>query len=277
MKEQSIQTVKRLFTYVILTAGAAVTLLPFAWMVLSSIKDASEIIIMPPRLFPAVPRFDNYIKALKVAPFGIYFINTAAVTIISTVLTIITTILAAYAFSRLKFPGRDIIFSVLLATLMIPGEMLIITNYVTVSRLGWIDSRTALIVPWIANVFYIYFIKQFFMQMPEILYYAAKVDACSDWRYLWKVLVPCNKHAIATVGILNAINCWNSFLWPLIVTNSEDKRVLSIGLVRFQTEAGTQYELLMAASCILVFPVVILYLALRKYIINGVTRSGIKG
>lgn len=277
MREQGIQTVKRILTYGILTVGAAITLLPFAWMVLSSLKEASEIIIMPPKLFPAVPRFDNYAKALKEAPFGIYFINTVIVTVISTVFTIITTILAAYAFSRLRFPGRDIIFSILLATLMIPGEMLIITNYVTISRLGWMDSRPALIVPWIANVFYIYFIKQFFMQVPEVLYYAAKVDACSDWRYLWKVMVPVNRHAIATVGILNAINCWNSFLWPLIVTNSEDKRVLSIGLVRFQTEAGTQYELLMAASSILVFPVVILYLALRKYIISGVTRSGIKG
>lgn len=277
MKEHDSSMLKKIITYGILILGAAFTILPFYWMISSSLKDASEIIMMPPKLFPSVLRFDNYRKALQAAPFGAYFINTVFVTAVSTLLTITTTILAAYAFSRLKFPGRDVIFAILLATLMIPGEMLIITNYVTISRFGWMDSRTALIVPWIANVFYIYFMKQFFMQMPDALYYAAKVDACSDWRYLWKILVPNNRHAIATVGILNAIGCWNAFLWPLIVTNSETKRVLSIGLVRFQTEAGTQYELLMAASAILVLPIVILYLILRNYVISGVTRSGIKG
>ena len=132
-------------------------------------------------------------------------------------------------------------------------------------------------MPWVASVFFIYLLKQFFMQIPDTLYYAAKVDACSDWRYLWKVMVPNNRQALSTIAILNAINCWNAFLWPLLVTNSENKRVLSIGLTQFQTEAGTSYELLMAASAMLVMPMVILYLALHKQIIHGVARSGIKG
>ncbi len=264
-------------THVFLMAGAMITLLPFVWMILTSLKDAGEIVQMPPTFFPSVWHFDNYLKAFAAAPFGQYFINTLFVTIVGTILTVFITILTAFGFSRLRFPGRDVIFSILLATLMIPGEMLIITNFVTVSKLGWVDTREALIFPWIANVFYIYLLRQFFMQMPDALYYAAKVDACSDWRYLWKIMVPNNRHAISTIAILNAIGCWNAFLWPLIVTNSESKRVLSIGLVRFQTEAGTHFELLMAASAILVVPMIILYLLLRNQIISGVTRSGIKG
>lgn len=269
--------IAEIFIYTALGLGAFLTLLPFYWMISSSLKDASEIVKMPPTFFPEVLHFDNYGKALKAAPFARYFFNSVMVTVISTVCTLITTVLAAFAFSRLRFPGRNLIFSILLATLMIPGEMLIITNYVTITKLGLMDTRAALIIPWIANVFYIYLLKQFFMQMPDALYYAAKVDACSDWRYLLKIVIPNNRHAISTIGILNIISCWNAFLWPLIVTNSEEKRVLSIGLIQFQTEAGTNYELLMAASSILVLPMIIMYLVLRKQIVNGVIGSGIKG
>ncbi len=265
----------RALLYLVLSLGAVTTVLPFLWMLLTSLKDPSE--VLQPIFLPTIWRFDNYARALEAAPLATYFFNTVIVTVISTALTLIVTILAAFGFSRLRFPSRDVIFALLLATLMIPGEMLIITNFVTVARLGWMDTRTALIVPWIASVFYIYLLRQFFLQIPDTLYYAAKVDACSDWRYLWKVMVPNNRQAISTVAILNTIGCWNAFLWPLMVTNSESKRVLSIGLTQFQTEAGTSYELLMAASALLVMPMVILYLLLHKQIIQGVSRSGIKG
>lgn len=267
----------RALVYAVLTLGAAATLLPFVWMILSSLKDSAEVTRMPPTFFPAVWHFDNYAAALRAAPLERYFLNTVFVTAVTSVLVVLVSILAAFGFSRLSFPGRDLIFSLLTATLMIPGEMLIITNYVTVARLGWIDTKQALIVPWIANVFYIYLLRQFFLQMPESLYYAAKMDACSDWRYLWRVMVPNNRQAVATIGILNAIGSWNAFLWPLIVTNSDENRVLSIGLISFQTEVGTEYELLMAAASMLVLPMVILYIVLRRQIINSVTRSGIKG
>jgi len=267
----------RALMYFMLTVGAILTLLPFLWMLSTSLKDPSEILKMPPSLLPDIWRPDNYLQALAAAPFAAYFLNTVVVTIISTSLTLFFTILAAFGFSRLTFPGRDVIFAVLLATLMIPGEMLVITNFVTISNLHLMDTRTALILPFITNVFYIYLLKQFFMQMPDALYYAAKVDGCRDWRYLWKVMVPNNRHAISTIAILNAIGCWNAFLWPLMVTNTEEKRVLSIGLVHFQTEAGTRYELLMAASSILVIPMILLYLVLHKQVLSGVTRSGIKG
>lgn len=267
----------RVLIYLVLCLGAITTILPFLWMILTSLKDPTEVMLMPPKLFPGIWRFDNYARALEVAPLGKYFFNTVLVTIISTSAMLFVTILASFGFSRLKFPGREVVFAILLATLMIPGEMLIITNYVTISKLGWIDTRAALIVPFMASVFYTYLLRQFFKKVPDTLYYAAKVDSCSDWRYLWKVMVPINKQAVSTVAILNAIACWNAFLWPLMVTNSETKRVLSIGLVQFQSEAGTDYELLMAAASMLVLPMILLYFLMHKQIIRGVTQSGIKG
>ncbi len=277
MRYKTAKVLSRSLIYLVLTLGAVTTLLPFLWMIFTSLKDPTEVMLMPPRLFPGIWRFDNYARAMAAAPLAKYFFNTVLVTVISTGAMLFVTVLASFGFSRLKFPGRDIIFGVLLATLMIPGEMLIITNFVTISRLGWMDTRAALIVPFMASVFYIYLLRQFFLKIPDTLYYAAKVDACSDWRYLWKVMVPINKQAISTIAILNAIACWNAFLWPLMVTNSESKRVLSIGLVQFQTEAGTDYELLMAAASMLVLPIIVMYLIMHKQIIRGVTQSGIKG
>ena len=165
----------------------------------------------------------------------------------------------------------------MLATLMIPGEMLIITNFITITKLKWINTYQAMIVPYLASVFYIYLLTQFFSQVPDALYLAAKVDKCNDFKYLIKIMIPINKSPIPTVCILNAIGCWNSFMWPLLVTNSKEMRVLSYGLMQFQTENGSSYELIMAASCILVLPIVVVYLILRKYVIEGVTQSGIKG
>lgn len=274
---RKINIILDILRFVILILGAFITILPFVWMILSSLKTPAEIIAVPPSLFPASPQWSNYAKAWAAAPFARYFINTVIVAIGGTIGTVITTVLAAFAFSRLNFPGKKIIFSLLMATLMIPGEMLIITNYVTITKLHWIDSYKAMIIPWIASVFYIYLLTQFFMQVPDELYLAAKVDKCSDFKYMMKIMVPMNRHAIITIAILNIISSWNAFLWPLLVTNSDEMRVLSTGLVQFQSEAGSDYQLIMAASCILVMPIIIIYLFLRKYIIEGVTRSGLKG
>lgn len=263
--------------YAFLIAGALFTLLPFIWMISSSLKTPAEIIKIPPQLFPDVPQFINYVKAWSAAPFGRYLLNTIIITIFATAGVLITTVLSAFAFSRLKFPGKNVVFALFLATLMIPGEMLIVTNFITITKLKWIDTYQAMIIPWISNVFYIYLLTQFFMQVPESLYLAAKVDKCSDFKYMLKIMVPMNKSPIITVAILNVIGSWNSFMWPLLVTNSDEMRVLSNGLIRFQTEAGSSYELIMAASSIIVMPIIIIYLILRKYIIEGVTQSGIKG
>ncbi len=263
--------------YAVLIVGAFFTLLPFLWMISSSFKTPAEIIKIPPVLVPAVPQWQNYLAAWTAAPFGRYLINTIIITFFTTIGVLITSVLSAFAFSRLKFPGKDFVFSLFMATLMIPGEMLIITNFLTITKLHWIDTYQAMIVPWISNVFYIYLLTQFFMQVPDALYLAAKVDKCGDLKFMLKIMVPMNKSAITTIAILNIIGSWNSFLWPLLVTNSQEMRVLSNGLIRFQTEAGTDYELIMAASCILVVPIILVFLFLRKYVLEGVAFNGVKG
>ncbi|MBQ9305459.1 multiple sugar transport system permease protein [Butyrivibrio sp. Su6] len=272
-----VNIIAEVLKYVILVAGSVFTILPFIWMISSSLKTPAELVQVPPALFPEVPQWLNYKSAWEAAPFARYLVNTIIVTICTTAGVLVTTVLSAFAFSRLNFPGKKTVFSLFLATLMIPGEMLIITNYETIIKLKWIDSYRAMIVPWISSAFYIYLLTRFFMQVPESLYLAAKVDKCSDFKYMIKIMVPMNKQAIFSIAILNIISSWNAFLWPLLVTNSQEMRVLSNGLVRFQTEAGSSTELIMAASCILVMPIIIIYLFLRKYIIEGVTRSGLKG
>ena len=263
--------------YAVLLIGAFFTLLPFLWMISSSFKTPAEIIKIPPVLVPAELQWQNYVEAWTAAPFGRYLINTIIITVFTTVGVLITSVLSAFAFSRLRFPGKDLVFSLFMATLMIPGEMFIITNFLTITKLHWIDTYQAMIVPWVSNVFYIYLLTQFFLQVPDALYLAAKVDKCSDLKFMLRIMVPMNKSAITTIAILNIIGSWNSFLWPLLVTNSQEMRVLSNGLIRFQTEAGTDYELIMAASCILVVPIILVFLFLRKYVLEGVAFNGVKG
>lgn len=262
--------------YAILTIGAALTLLPFLWMISSSLKTPEEIVKIPPVAIPAQPQFSNYARAWQAAPFGRYFLNTVLITLATTCGVVLTSILSAFAFSKLTFRGKRLLFALCMATLMIPGEMLIITNFITITKLRWMDTYQAMIVPWMSSVFYIYLLNQFFVQLPEPLYLAAKLDKCSDWKFLWKIMVPMNKSAITTIAILNVIGSWNAFLWPLLVTNSPEMRVLSTGLIRFQTEAGTSYELIMAASCIMILPIIAIFLILRKYVLEGVAFSGLK-
>lgn len=270
-------TIAAFVKYAVLCLGAFFTLLPFLWMISSSLKTPAEIVKMPPVLLPAIPQIHNYVEAWAAAPFARYFVNTVVVTLLTTSGVLVTSILSAFAFSRLKFPGKKMVFMLFMATLMVPEEMLIITNFITITKLHWIDTYKAMVVPWISSVFYTYLLAQFFQQVPDSLYLAAKVDKCSDLKFLLKIMVPMNKSAITTIGILNIIGSWNSFLWPLLVTNKQDMRVLSTGLIRFQTEAGSSYELIMAASCILVVPIIIIFLLLRKHVLEGVTFSGVKG
>ncbi|MCM3766804.1 carbohydrate ABC transporter permease [Neobacillus niacini] len=265
------------FIYLLLILGSILMLLPFVWMISTSLKLPNEVMIMPPKWIPSDIQWSNYIEAWFSAPFAIYSVNSVIVLISSTIGELITTILAAYAFSRINFYGRELIFSVLLGTMMVPGEVLLIPNFVTLSNLGWIDHYQALIVPWLASIFSIFLLRQFFFSIPKELSFAAKIDGCSDFRFLWSVMVPLAKPALITIAILKAIGSWNAFLWPLIVTSSEEMRTLPVGLISFSTDAGTRYELLMAASSMIILPMIILFIVLQKYIIEGVARAGIKG
>ena len=263
--------------YTLLTIGAVLMLLPFLWMISTSLKASYEVTAMPPVWIPAEIRWDNYTEAIRIAPFDRFFINSVIIAVLGTIGELITTILAAYAFSRLQFWGKDILFAILLGTMMVPGEVLLIPNFVTIANLGWINTFQAMIVPWTASVFSIFLLRQFFLGIPKQLSYAAKVDGCSDFRFLWYIMVPLAKPALITMTLLTVIGSWNSFLWPLLVTNSREMRTLPVGLAAFRSEAGTVYELLMAASVMVVLPMIILFFIMQKHIVAGVSRSGIKG
>ncbi|EFR30477.1 carbohydrate ABC transporter permease [Eremococcus coleocola] len=271
------QKFKHILLYTFLILGGFLMILPFYWMVATSLKSGGEAIQVPPTWLPSQWLWSNYQRALEAAPFFRYFLNSVLVTVLSTVGELFTSILAAYAFSKLKFWGKDILFLILLATMMVPGELMTIPNFVTLARLDMINTYWALIIPWLASVFTVFTLKQSFESVPDALYYAAKTDGCSDWRFLWEILVPLSKSSVVAVMILKVIGSWNSFMWPLIVTNDKNLRTLPVGLQAFTTEAGTQFELLMAASTLVVVPMVIVYLLLQKYIIQGISRSGIKG
>ena len=263
--------------YFLLVIFAIITVFPFYWMISSSLKSGFEVIQTPPTMLPENVMWSNYSTAFSMAPFGRYFINTIIVTALSIISTVVISILSAFAFSHLEFKGRDLIFSIFIASMMIPGEVLIVNNFKTISNLGMIDTYTSLFIPYAASVLYIYMLREFFLTVPKPLYYAAKIDGAGDWKFLWKVLVPIAKPSIITISILVGINSWNAFLWPLLVTNNENMRVLATGLTAFQSDTGNQYELLMAASSIITVPIVGVYVFLHKKIMNGISLGGTKG
>jgi multiple sugar transport system permease protein len=266
----------KIVIYLLLTIGALIMVFPFIWMILCSFKDYSEVIRIPPKFFPTHFNFSNYKKAFSMAPFGKYFLNSVIVMLLSVLCTTTTTILGAFAFSKLKFPGKEIIFSILLSLMMIPFEMLIITNYTTIVKLKLYNTIPALVLPFVASIFYTYILKNFFDTISDSLYYSAKIDGASNWMYLWRIMVPIAKPSLFTIILLNALSSWNSFMWPLYVTSDSRSRTLPYGLQVFTTEAGSYQELLMAASTIVVLPMIILFIIARKYIVNGVARGGIK-
>jgi multiple sugar transport system permease protein len=246
-------------------------------MILTSLKILPDAIAIPPTFWPSEFVWANFPEAFKISPFLLYFRNSVIVSVFSALLTLIITVLASYAFCVFDFWGKKALFTICLLIMMIPSEMLIIQNFITVTRLGWIDSFQGIIIPTLASGFYLFMMREYFMQTPAALYKAAKVDGCSDLKYLWKIIIPINKNVIFTIGILSFINNWNAFLWPLMVTNSDKYRVLSIGLVHFKDAVSTRVNLQMAGSTIVIMPMIIFFLFFRKQIIAGVARSGIKG
>lgn len=268
---------KKIVIYIVLIIFAVITLFPFVWMILTSLKTLPETMQMPPSIFPAIPQFGNYHEALTRAPFAIYFFNSLVVALLSTAFLILITVISAFGFAKFDFKGKELIFTILLATLMIPGEMLIMTNFNTIANLGLYDTRVALFLPYLASIFYIFLVRQFFMTIPHELYLSAKVDGSTDFQFLYKILIPISKPVLITVAMLNIVASWNSYLWPLIITNSVDKRTLPIGLMQFTTDAGTEFNLLMAASTMIIVPIIILFILSRKYIVAGLTKGSVKG
>ncbi len=279
-RQKVLKVLRIIGTYLFLFILAVIMVFPFYWMLISSVKSLDEYYLTTPTFWPMELHFENYMDAWNAAAFGRYMVNTVIVGVVSTVISLFITILAAFAFSRLKFKGRELLFSILLATMMVPGEMFTITNYVTVSNLGWKDSYTVLIVPFLVSVFYIYLLRQNFKQIPDSLYYAAKVDGTSDLKYLFKVMVPLSMPSIISITILKMMGAWNSYVWPRLVANTDNYRLITNGLrTAFNNEATGRinYPLQMAAVTIVSLPLFIIFILFRKYIMRGVSRSGTKG
>ena len=220
--------------------------------------------------------WQNYVDAWNAAPFGRYYLNTVFVAVTTTVLEIIFAAMAAFAFAKMEFFGKKFIFSLFLATMMVPGEVLLVPNFITLTNLGWVDTYYALIVPWVVSVFAIFLLRQHFMTIPDELYDAAKIDGMNKWKFLWGVMVPLSKPAIITGALLKFVGSWNSFLWVLIITKSPEYRTLPVGLQNFSSATGTEYNLLMSAATFSIIPVVVLFLVTQKYFIAGISRSGLK-
>ena len=266
-------------TYTFLTIMALIVLFPFYWMIISSLKTLPEYRQAIPTFWPKQMMFENYSSAFTTANLGDLFLNTLFVGLVSTILSLVITVLSAFAFARLEFKGREALFGGLLATMMIPGELFTITNYITVNNLGWMHSFTALIVPFLVSVFYIYLLRQNFMQIPNELYLAAKVDGTTDLKYLWKVMIPLALPTLISITILKMMGAWNSYIWPKLVANDPEHQMITNGLRNAFTDTSGQanYPVQMAAVAIVSAPLFLVFLFLRKYIMSGVSRSGIKG
>ena len=272
-------TMAKCGTYLFLIIMALIVLFPFYWMIISSLKTEAEYRMTIPTFFPQTIMWSNYAEAFTAANLGRLFLNTAYVGIVSTILSLIITVLSAFAFARLEFKGKDMMFGALLATMMIPGELFTITNYITVNNLGWMNTFYALIIPFLVSVFYIYLLRQNFLQIPNELYLAAKVDGCSDIKYLWKVMVPLALPTLISITILKMMGAWNSYIWPKLVANDTAHTLITNGLRNaFTSTSGqTNYPVQMAAVAIVSAPLFLVFIFLRKYIMAGVSRSGIKG
>jgi len=268
---------RRSILYLVLILGAVYAALPFVWMLLTSLKTRSEALRDPPTLLPKVWHFDNYLKAWRAAPFERYFLNTFFICFVVVVGVAITSTLAAYAFARMDFYGRNVIFVLILSTLMIPFETIIIPNFIILKHLHWLNTYASLIVPWIASVFSVFLMRQYISQLPQDLFDSAALDGAGHLRILWSIVVPLMRGPLAAVMLFAFLGSWNSLLWPLIVTNSQSLRPIQLGLSVFINQDANEPTLLMAASAFTIAPIVLLYFVAQRQFMEGFASSGLKG
>ncbi|MEO0226340.1 MAG: carbohydrate ABC transporter permease [candidate division WOR-3 bacterium] len=268
--------VRKSLIYLILIIGAIGIILPFFWMVMTSFKSQNEALRFPPNLLPEKFLFKNYLSAFRQVDFSRYFLNTIIMTLFTVLGVYFTSIPAAYAFARLNFFGRDVIFALLLAIMIVPLPVYLVPSYIILNDLHWIDTYLALIIPWAVNIFSIFLLRQHFKTLPGDLFDAAKLDGMNHFQIIWYLVLPLSRPVLITIGIFNVVSTWNAFLWPLIVTNSDSMRTIQTGLSYFAQEASTDYPLLMAASTFTILPLVILYFFAQRYIIESYARAGLK-
>lgn len=284
-REASVSTgrlVRRVVLYAIAAVLVALFMGPFLWTVASSLKTSRETAMYPPIFFPAAPRFENYVDVFTAVPMALFAWNSIQVTMLAVVGQVLSATLVAYGFSRFRFPGRNILFMVILSTIVMPREVLLIPNFLLFRYLGLFNTLTPLWLPsFFGGAFYVFLLRQFFLTLPQDLDEAAKIDGASSWTILWRILVPLCQPALATVAIFSFLSHWNEFLEPLIYLSSKEKFTLALGLRFFQTQPNDAQEprdqLLMAASLVMTAPVLLLFFACQRYFIRGIVMSGIKG
>ncbi|MCD4824630.1 MAG: carbohydrate ABC transporter permease [Phycisphaerae bacterium] len=270
-------TKKKIILYLLLTAGAALMLSPLLWMVSTSLKDPANVMKMPPEWIPDPVRIENYSEACQAIPMGRFYLNSLFIAITVTVCQVMTSAMSAYAFARMKFPLRDKMFFGYLATLMIPATITMIPVFILLQQLGWIDSYKALIIPGIFSAYGTFMLRQFFMTIPVDLENAAKIDGCGHFRIFFNIVLPLSKPALATLTVFTFMGNWRSFIWPLIVTQSIEKKTLPVGLTAFQGQYSGDWHLLMAASVVAIVPVVIVFIFNQKHFVKGIKLSGFGG
>jgi len=275
--KQRIETAKKVVLYTILTVIAVFMVIPFLWMLSTSLKEPGAVFKYPPEWIPKPIVFKNYVDAWNAVPFGRFFINSIIVAVCVTFGQVFTSSLAAYAFARLQFPGRDKLFLCYLATMMIPGQVTMIPVFILLKKLGWIDTYYALILPGMFTAYGTFMLRQFFLTIPKDLEEAAIIDGLNRWQIYWKIILPLSKPALATLSTFVFLGSWNDFMWPLIVTNSMEMKTLPVGLASFQGLYTTDWTLLMAASMIVLAPVLLVYIFNQRFFTRGIVMTGLKG
>lgn len=263
--------------YIILILGSVVMLVPFIWMILTSFKTYAETVKLPIQWLPSQWNLDNYREVLMKLDFVRYYGNTIIVTVVTLVLMMFLGSLSAFAFARMNFPLKSVLFYMLLTVFMVPGQLTIIPKYLIVSKLGWVDSLKAMVIPNIFSVYTMFMLRQFFASIPQEVEDAGKIDGCSYFRLYWNIELPLCKSSFVAMVILNVLWCWNDLLWPLIATSSDKMRVLSVAMSTLQGQHSTEYQLLMAAGVLAVIPMVIIYIFGQKHFITGIAFTGVKG
>jgi len=265
-----------LMVYGLLVVVVVAMGMPFFWMVTTSLKDAIQALRVPPMWIPNPVHWANYPSAWNAAPFGRYFLNSLFIAATTTVADVVTSIPAGYAFAKMTFFGKNVLFSMLLGTLMIPGQMLLVPSFILINRMGWYNTYWALIIPWTAGVFGIFLLRQFFRGVPNEFWDAARIDGCTRWRYIWRIAVPQVRPGIAAVALFKFVGSWNAFLWVIIMSDKVELRTVPVGLRYFMMDIGTDFPRFMAAATVAIVPILILFVFAQKQFIQGMARTGLR-
>lgn len=277
MGQKGNKLVNKIISYGVLLLGSVIMLVPFIWMVLTSFKTYAETVKIPIQWLPSVWNLDNYREVLLKLDFIRYYGNTILVTVLTLVLMMFVGSLSAFAFARMNFPFKNVIFYALLTVFMVPAQMTMIPKYLIISSFGWVDSLKALVIPNLFSVYTMFMLRQFFTAIPQELEDAGKIDGCSYFRLYWNIELPLCRSSFVAMTVLNVLWCWNDLLWPLIATSSDKMRVLSVAMATLQGQHGTEYHLLMAAGVMAIIPMIIIYVFGQRYFIEGIAFTGVKG